>query len=139
MTSNELEGIKALLDVHMEQIRQELRDLKMNYISIHDKVTTISNHTNVALTQITGDLNHIGSRVNMNMDDIKAVKKRVELNEDSQMFKWNEQDKHNQRQDDFQKSLAKKTDKKDALLYGAIGTVIALILKAIFDWVVSAI
>ena len=137
MTSGDIEGIKAVLDVHMEQIRRELIDLKKSYGDINREMNTISNQTGIALTKMQADINHIGAKVNANMEEINAVKTRLEFHEDVQVEKWNDQGKLNDTQkainESSREASKRKLDTRTALFVGGIATVITIIITRLAD------
>ena len=124
--SVEIEGIKALLDAHLTNIRGELGRLATNYDAITKTVQSIENNTNVAIAKIEKDISNIGIKVDGQEGEIKAIKQRIEINEDVQIEKWTKQESIN--------TVAEKKDNRIVgLQLGAIGTFIALAVATIWN------
>lgn len=125
--STEFEGIKALLDAHLSNLRNELSKLTSNYDSIRDNVQSLKNNTDVAIAEMRKDIRSLENRQLATEEEVKAIKNRVEIGEDVQQGKWT-----------VLETEKKIADKKQTtiigLLVGAIATTISLILSSLYNY-----
>lgn len=128
--SAELDGIKALLDAHLTNLNQKLDRLSANYESIRSTVQSIESQTGVAIAEVRKDINNLGAHVQESREEIKAIKLRIDVDEDSQLERWTKQNQLNDQ-------AAKREGRILTLQVGAIGTFIALALATLWERLVA--
>jgi chromosome segregation ATPase len=123
--SAEIDGIKALLDAHLTNLRSELQRLATNYDQINATVQEIQRNTNVAIAEIRKDITSLQNENRTHSEEIKAIKQRIEINEDIQQEDRIKQKERNDRADKKSSTIAN-------LLIGAIGTFITLAIATLW-------
>jgi archaellum component FlaC len=124
--TTEIEGIKALLDAHLSNLRGELSRLATNYDQINSIVQNIQRNTNVAIAEINKDISRLHEDTKQQGEEIKSIKSRIEIGEDVQQGKWILQDDRNKRQDERSKAIL-------GLQIGAIATFITLAIATFWN------
>ena len=119
--TTEIEGIKALLDIHMTNIRGELLKLSTSYEGIRSQVDHIGRTTDVAIAEIKKDVTSLQDKTKLINDEVNAVKHRIDINDDVQIERWTEQGTRN-------KIADTKDNRIIGLLLSAIGVVIMLVI-----------
>ena len=122
----ELDGIKALLDAHLTNLNHKLDKLSNNYESIRATVQSIENQTGVAIAEVKKDINSIGAKTDENREELKAIKLRIEVDEDTQLERWT-------RQNQLNEAATKREGRTTNLQVGAIGTFIALAIATLWE------
>lgn len=129
-TSAVIDGIKALLDAHLTNIRGELARLSGHIESVDKIAQRLERDTNVMIAEIRKDITSHDLRIKTSEDEIKAIKSRIEINEDVQLEKWTKQDGINQ-------GAKNRDDNLTKLLLGALSTFIALVIATIWNYFVG--
>jgi len=133
---SDLEGVKALISVYMEQIGGQLTRLSDQYETLTDKVAKIDNSTVASLARMEADINNLGNQSRVYVDEIKSIKLRLEIHEDVEQEKWAKQQLANHEQAVFNDSSKKRSARVETISMGAALTLVGVLINAAWDWVV---
>lgn len=122
-----IEGIKALLDAHLNNLRGELTRLNGHIESVDKIVQRIERDTNVTIAEIKKDILNHDRQIQETEQEVKAIKSRIEINEDVQLEKWTKQDVSNE-------NARKRASYITNLLLGALSTFIALLIGTLWNY-----
>lgn len=134
---DDLTAIKELLDTHLRNINERLKELAEHYYKIQTDVIQIKGNTEVAIANLYKDIVALEKSIAINRDEIKGIKTRMEIAEEVRAERWTDEEKRWVAQD----IRTKEENKKDASLENwirGLGLILAtLILSSLWNYFIK--